>query len=281
MPSPFPGMDPYLESPDIWPDFHDALASEIRAVLNQTLPPPYYARLEMRPEVGIVEDESVARRIVPDVAVMRNPRPSNPQGTAVLEQPRTAISSHFEVEVFSEPTRHAFVEIRDPSRGHHLVTLLEIVSPANKQAGPDRDLYLRKRREVLESDASLVELDLLRAGKRLLAFPEIETALVTRSPRPDYIVLVSRSWQRGESSKAVSVFPAIVTEPLPCFPVPLRQGQQEVPLDLQYVFGRAYDSGPYQRGAVDYAGEPNPALPMELNSWAADCLRGAGLRPRL
>ncbi len=54
MPSPFPGMDPYLESPDIWPDFHDALASEIRAVLNQTLPPPYYARLEMRPEVGIV-----------------------------------------------------------------------------------------------------------------------------------------------------------------------------------------------------------------------------------
>jgi hypothetical protein len=53
MPSPFPGMDPYLEAPDIWPDFHDALAGEISSELNRTLPRPYYARLEMRPEVGI------------------------------------------------------------------------------------------------------------------------------------------------------------------------------------------------------------------------------------
>ena len=71
MPSPFPGMDPYLEAPDIWPDFHDALAGEIRGALNQTLPAPYYARLEMRPEVGIVEDGGYTRRIVPDVALVR------------------------------------------------------------------------------------------------------------------------------------------------------------------------------------------------------------------
>jgi hypothetical protein len=44
------------------------------------------------------------------------------------------------VQIASEPIRHAYVEIRDPSRGHHLVTLLEIVSPSNKQAGPDREM---------------------------------------------------------------------------------------------------------------------------------------------
>src|SRR5437764_6644253 len=102
MPSPFPGMDPYLESPDIWPDFHDALAAELRAVLNQTLPRPYYARLEMRHEVGIVEDEGGTRRIVPDVAFVRHPRRSSSGAVGVLDQPRTEISSHFDVEVPGE-----------------------------------------------------------------------------------------------------------------------------------------------------------------------------------
>lgn len=57
MPSRFPGMDPYLESPDIWPDFHHAFASEISAELNGTLPEPYYARLRSRPEIGILEEK--------------------------------------------------------------------------------------------------------------------------------------------------------------------------------------------------------------------------------
>ena len=57
MPSPFPGMDPYIEAPDIWPDFHHAFATEIRNALNRTMPKPYYARLEMRPEIGIVDEE--------------------------------------------------------------------------------------------------------------------------------------------------------------------------------------------------------------------------------
>src|ERR671937_748724 len=98
MPSPFPGMDPYLEAPDIWPDLHEALAAEIRSNLNQALPAPYYARLEMRPEVGIVEDEG-RRRINPDVAVVRHPHPPAPAyvGTAVLEAPRAAASPSFEV----------------------------------------------------------------------------------------------------------------------------------------------------------------------------------------
>ena len=84
MPSPFPGMDPYLESPDVWPDFHDRFAEHISAELNRTLPAPYYARLEMRPEVGIVGEEG-QRRIVPDVCIQE---PAWPRSTPTSCYPR-------------------------------------------------------------------------------------------------------------------------------------------------------------------------------------------------
>src|SRR5271166_341073 len=109
MPSPFPGMDPYLEAPQIWPDLHDALAGEMRNELNQTLPNPYYARLEMRPELGIIEERGGTHRIVPDVTVVRHPYPVHEQragGAAVLTMPRSVISEFIEYEVLSEPIRH-------------------------------------------------------------------------------------------------------------------------------------------------------------------------------
>jgi hypothetical protein len=269
-------MDPYLEAPDIWPDLHDALAGEIRIVLNQTLPAPYYARLEMRPEVGIAEGDG-GRRIVPDLAVVRHPRPQGGLGAAaVLDAPRATLSPSFEVTDLSEPLRHAFVEIRDPSRGHHLVTLIEIVSPNCKRAGADRETYFRKQREVLESDASLIEIDLLRAGARPLADAQVEVTLLGHRPTPDYLVQVHRAWKRGRPGR-VQFFPTLVTESLPVFPVPLREGQDEVPLDLQFVFNRAYDGGPYRRGAVDYTQPPRPPLPQELAEWGRERVRAAGL----
>jgi hypothetical protein len=272
-------MDPYLEAADIWPDFHDALAGEIRGILNQALPAPYYARLEMRPEVGVVEEGQAFRRIVPDVAVARRPGVQGDAGrVAVLNGPRTTISESLELEIPSDPMRHAMVEIRDPSRGHELVTLIEIVGPSNKQAGPDRQAYLRKQREVLDSSASLIELDLLRTGERLLVYRELELFIDQLDPRPDHLVLVNRAWRRLEGAMAYQIFPIVLTEPLPCIPVPLRQGQDEVPLDLQFVFNRAYDSGPYRRGAVDYSHPPQPPPPEKLADWLEQRLRGAGLR---
>jgi hypothetical protein len=56
--------------------------------------------------------------------------------------------------------------------------------------------------------------------------------------------------------------------------VPLKEGEEEIPLDLQYVFDRAYDTGPYRRGAVDYAGPvPAPALDEPDAAWAAELTR--------
>src|SRR5262249_7183973 len=274
-----PGMDPYLEAPDIWPDFHEAFAGEIRAVLNQSLPAPYYARLEMRPEVGIVEDGGYQRRIVPDVAVVRPPRsPVDQGGVAVLESTRTTISPSFEVSIASESIRHAFVEIRDPSRGHRLVTLIGIASPSNKRPGPDHQAYPRKQAQVLGRDPNLIEFDLLRRGGGLIVDPALRAAVEGSVPPPDYLALIDRSWRRGEALRVCQVFPIVLTAMLPVIPVPLRQGQVEIPLDLQHVFSRAYDNGPYRRGAVDYGQPPQPPLQGEAASWAEQQLRERGMR---
>ncbi len=272
MPSPFPGMDPYLEAPDLWPDLHDALASEIRGELNLALPAPYYARLEMRPEVGIVEDGGNERRqrIVPDAAVVRRPVPGvSGGGVAVLERPGRALDEAVEVTVTDEPIRHHFVEVRDPTKGHQLITLIEIVSPSNKRNGPDRVAYLRKQGEILESEASWLELDLLRGGERLSPAPELAAIVAGFDPSPDYLVTLNRAWRRG-GRMAFSLYPFTVRDLLPCVPVPLREGEAEVPLDLQLLMDRAYDRGPYRRGAVDYEEAPSPPLCEDNAAWGAE-----------
>jgi len=275
MPSPFPGMDPYLEAPDVWPDFHDALAAAIRTDLNRTLPAPYYARLESRPEIGIAENGERSRRIVPDVAVLRQ-RGSGREtaaGAALADLPRKVISKSIEIEVLNEPLQHHFVEIRDPTRAHQLVTLIEIASPSNKQAGLDREGYLKKQQEIVRSDASLVELDLLRGGKRLQEDPNLLKAIASLSPRPHYVMVVNRAWKRVEGGTACEVFAVTVREMLPCIPIPLRADEEEVPLDLQYVVNLAYDGGPYRRGAVDYAQTPSPPLEGDDDTWRAEQLQ--------
>ena len=280
MPSPFPGMDPYLETPDIWPDFHDRLAEQISRDLNRTLPRPYYARLAMRPEVGILGGDP-SRCIVPDVAITRPrhaPAESNESGVAVLDQPRTDISPSVRLRVSHELPRHHFVEIRDSSRGHALVTLIEIVSPSNKRPGPDRRAYEAKQREILDSDISLIELDLLRTGEPIVGGPALIESASRLNPLPDYLMAVNRAWQRG-ADLDFELFPIGMTKPLPCIAVPLRDGEPEVPLDLQYTFNQAYDAGPYaRRGGLRRSTRPTaPARSGRL----ADRLPEAppGMRP--
>ncbi|HEX5104783.1 MAG TPA: DUF4058 family protein [Pirellulaceae bacterium] len=274
MPSPFPGMDPYLEIPHVWPDFHNSLAYAIRALLNRDMPKPFYAQLEVRPEVGIVEIDEHVERMVPDVTVLE-PRtvPKHSSGAAVLESPRTDISKSYEVAAVVEPIRHAYVEIRDTAQDHRLVTLIEIVSPSNKRAGKDRDAYLEKQQQVLASDASLVEIDLHRGGQRLLAGEGLQRSVQRHSPPADYLVDVSRAWNRDKWS----FYPINIREVLPVIGVPLREQIPEVPLDLQFAATRAYDEGPYARGAVDYSRSPSPPLRESDRDWARQLVVQSGL----
>ncbi|HEX6984595.1 MAG TPA: DUF4058 family protein [Planctomycetaceae bacterium] len=278
MPSPFPGMDPYLEDPAIWPDLHDRLANEISSVLNAVLPRPYYARRESRPEVGIA-GEDAGRPIVPDVSVLRRreapARAATPGSVAVAERPpRTERTESVRIGTPGEPVRHHYVEIRDASRGHALVTLIEIVSPTNKRPGEDRKAYRAKQREVLDSDSNLIEIDLLSAGEPVVASPAVIAALEAGRGRSRYLVTVSRTWERAPTPE-YELFPFGLHDPLPCISVPLREGEDEVLLDLQYVFDRCYDTGPYARGAVDYDEPPRTPLADDEKLWVRDRVAAA------
>lgn len=266
MACPFPGMDPWLESPSVWPDFHNALAGEVRAALNGTLPNSYYAQLNVREELTITSEATI-RHVVPDVS---NHAPHGDMGgtaSAVLVGPRTDIAKYAEIEIFSEPNEVNFVEIRDAKSGHEVVTLIEILSPSNKQAGKDHDAYLEKRAAILGSTASLVEIDLLRAGSRELFGHDVHQRILSYSPPLDYVVTVQRAWKRRLANH-YQLFPIRLYDCLPVIAIPLREGEAEITLDLQYAFQETYNRGPYARGAVDYSRPAEPALREDLRTWA-------------
>ncbi|MCP4541150.1 MAG: DUF4058 family protein, partial [Chloroflexi bacterium] len=168
---PFPGMDPYLEAPDIWPDFHNRLATALSTMLNAQLLVPYYARLQKRSEPSIAFES----------------------GTLAGVLHRT------------DPLEHYFVEIYNSAQGHRLVTIIEIVSPSNKRPGPDRRSYETKQKDVLESNVNLIELDLLRSGRRLLPYPDLVAMVDTLAP--DYLVLLNRGVLRQGNWVDYTLYP--------------------------------------------------------------------------
>lgn len=272
MASPFPGMDPYLESPTFWPDFHDALCAEIRGHLNQNLPQPYYAQLGVREQICVVDDER-SRSIVPDVTVQRHPWTASGGGVAVLDRPRAELSEAFELLLDHDELSDevSFVEIRNARSNHEVVTVIEILSPSNKAPGSDRDLYTAKRSSVLASTTSLIEIDLLRAGDRSVFGPKLsENFTESRASPTDYLVLVHCGWRARHLSG--QVYPIELRQVLPVIGVPLSESEALAPLDLQFAFQEAYDRGPYRRGAVNYDALPESPLPAGLDSWAKDCI---------
>lgn len=279
--SPFPGMDPYLEATDTWPDFHDALANEMRVELNKVLPAPYYARLQKRSELGLVRTGGTLHRIVPDLSVLRRrlhePGPIWQIGTTAgrLWTPRLEATPGIDLRVRTDFVQHHFVEIRNSQRDHRLVTVVEIVSPSNKLPGPDRRSYEVKQAEVLSSDANLIEIDLLRSGRRLLPHPELVAAVDDLDC--DYLIVLNRSALRQGEWMDYTLYPVDVRDPLPCLPVPLAGQDPDVLLDLQIAANRAYQGGAYGR-VVDYRLEPEPPLQPEDAAWSDQLLAATGLR---
>ncbi len=276
MPSIFPGMDPYLEAPWIWPDFHNSLADEIRRMLNQQLPKDYFAQLEARSELGI---RAAKRIIAPDVAIIESGRKRGPSqedggGVAVAVEEEIEISTGIRVEFIDEPVTITSVAIRNTQTANEVVTLIEILSPANKRSGADRDHYVQRMKEILTvSSTSLIEIDLLRNGQRTWERSDIIDDYLDDLGSPtDYLVMTSRSWSRS----GADMHPISIRERLPVIAVPLRQNEPVVPLSLQTAFNRAYDGGPYRRGAVDYSKPPFPSLNDSQEQWRMALLAGAG-----
>jgi hypothetical protein len=197
----------------------------------------------------------------------------------VAEHAAPTRARSYEVDVRDDVLHHQYVEVREAKAGHKLVTLIEIVSPANKRPGHDRRAYLKKQQEVRAGDANTVEIDLLRAGRRLVTSRQLAEVIEGIEPPKDYLVLVSRYWRRLGGAAGFQLYPFGVRDPLPDLEIPLREHEiEQVVLDLQAVFARAYDSGPYRRGAVDYNGAPTPPLAANDAAWTDQILRSAGAR---
>lgn len=282
MPSPFPGMDPFLEHPDFFPDLHGSLNVYVREALQASLPEPYFAVINERLWV-----EAGKRIVEPDVDVVRGGEAGR-GGVAVAAPAR---STPLVIRVPMQRIRQKFVEIRmrHKTDGERVVTSIEILRPSNKsRSGRGREEYLRKQREVLNSDSRnvgfgrdgmrkqrevlasdvhLVEIDLLRGGEHTTAVPLAR--LKKRAGSFDYHICV----HRFETIDEFHVYPFRLEDPLPEIAVPLLPGDGDVRVDLQQVFNRAYDSGPYRR-RVPY--DPRalvPALSAKRLTWVRQQLK--------
>lgn len=265
MPSPFPGMDPYLEKH--WGDVHTSLVTYARDALQRVLPRDLRARVEERVLVAR-EGETRGRSIFPDVRVIekraRARRTSNGAIGIAVAQPVV-------IELPDEAETQTFVEIRDTSSGSRLVTVLEVLSPSNKKPGEPQEQYLRKQKELINAGVSLVEIDLLRAGEWILAVPYEAIDPRRRTP---YRIVVRRGWRRLR----VEYYPISLRERLPAIHVPLRQSDTDVPLDLQALCDQCYENGGYDD--IDYRANPEPKLQGADARWAGQLLRRTGYRGR-
>jgi hypothetical protein len=263
VPSPFPGMDPYLEAPDIWVDFHGRLAEVISSDLNRKLPARYVARLSPRVVYEFVEIAET-RGIRPDIGVyeiqtMEQAETPTAAAVTTITAPVTSLVA------LEEPVRLFSVEIREVGT-MRLVTAIEILSPANKRSGHEaREEYLEKRRSLLRSSAHLIEIDLLRSGERM--------PLEKPVPKAAYYIILSRVQKRP----VVEVWPVQIWDKLPTIPVPLLHPDPDVPLDLNSVVASVYERGAYDR-IIDYRQPPPPPLTDEEAQWIDRWLRAKGLR---
>ncbi len=221
MPSPFPGMDPHLESRMLWEDFHTTFLVALRAALKPLLPPEFAARLDER--LYVVEG------------------------------------------AWKETAREVFLEIRRVREPGGVVTVIELLSLANKENGRGREAYLRKQKDLLASAVNLLEIDFLRSGAHSVA-PQ-EEALKQKYGVWDYLISLHRA-QAEPGYHDFEVWPLTVRDRLPEVLVPLADGFPDVVVDLQAVFTRAYDEGPTE--SINYSQPPEPPLRPEDAKWAKD-----------
>ena len=248
MPSPFPGMNPYLEQDDAWHSFHERFCTRLADELVARTGPKYLVKLDEN--VFLHELPADGRRLLgrPDVMVLEPRGPGDVAAAAVLPAAAPAYANLPAVDL----ERLSYVEIRD-ARSRRLITAIELLSPTNKAAGSDRDQYLAKRARLMRQGVNLVEIDLLRGGPRMP---------MDGVPACDYLVMVARppEWPRA------GIWPIRLREPLPEIPIPLTAPDPDVRVNLQPLLHAIYDSAGYDRFIYD--GEPDPPLGGDDAAWA-------------
>ena len=260
MRSPFPGMDPYLEHPALWPDFHNRLIASIADALSPLLRPRYFVALEERTYVLKGLDLEVIG--LPDAAVVESRSPAASTPALSAREGRAAQVEDVELPR-TERARETYLEVYETGQKRRVVTVLEVLSPANKLHRQGRRDYERKRKQIFETFTGFVEIDLLRDG---------EPMPLERHPAPsDYRILVSRGNERPQAQ--LHTFG--VRQPIPAFPLPLLPGDTEPEVDLNEVLQGLYERAGYDL-RLDYARPPLPPLPEADAEWARGLIEARG-----
>ncbi|MBX9677449.1 MAG: DUF4058 family protein [Gemmataceae bacterium] len=254
--NPFPGMNPNLEDPAFWRDFHARFILHLCESIADGLPDAYEGRIDE--SVRLVQmPEELVKLVYPDVAISHDSsnqsRPRGSSGIATLD-PQTI------TQAFYEEVRETRVEIlHRPERD--LVTVIELLSSANK-TGDGFLQYSAKRSMLLPAEAiNLLELDFLIQGQRL-KFPR-------PLPQGDYLAYLTRAERRVECQ----VYAWSIRDRLPTLPVPLRAPDPDIHVDLQAVFDTTFQRGRYAR-SLNY-GRELPGLSEETRAWARDRIQAA------
>jgi len=254
MPSPFPGMNPYLEQDSAWQDFHQRFVFSVAEAVGAQVRPDYMVKLE---ESLFIHELSAEERFLlgrADNAIVRSGLHSETRAAGIT----IAAPYHATLPVAVDIEKHGYVEIRDRD-SRELITVVEMLSPSNKRIGSDREQYLAKRRLFSARGVHLVELDLLRGHPRLP---------LENLPDCDYYAMVARA----EENPNAGIWPLRLREKLPVIPIPLRAPDPDARLDLQAVLHRVYDGAGYED--YIYRGHPQPPLHPTDAAWASEVIGG-------
>lgn len=227
MPSPFRGMDPYLEDDKLWPAFQHQLVHSLYQILLPGLMDRYRARVAQR---HYTTEQALFTSVV------------------------------------REDHQEHFIEIRQRSDGR-LITLVDVVSPANRTTTQGREAYLQKRREGRNANANLVEIDLVLQGQPMLDYSR------EGLPDWDYAVSVTRSTQ----PERYEIYTATLEKPLPRFRLPLASDDRDTVVDLQAAFSRSFDQGNFAE-QIDYVKDPTTRLSDQQRKYIDAKLRELKLR---
>ena len=249
MHNPFPGMNPYLEQQQLWHQVHNRLIIAIADALTPQIVPKYRVSIEERVYTSVEDSLLVG---IADVAVLHKATEASGVTSTISRVEPTKVR----VPV-SEQVTERFLEIKSTQTGT-VVSVIEVLSPKNKRSLEGREAYESKRQKILASTTSLVEIDLLRAGKPLPILGNVSIG---------YRILVSRGYSRPDAD----LYTFRLRDPIPVFPVPLREGDSEPLLDLQGLLNEVYERARFDL-AIDYSQPVKPALLPEDTTWVTEML---------
>ena len=264
MKSPFPGMDPYFEDPAFWEGFHDVFITEFMYAIESSLPEGYISDVKERSKTISIEDEAAAIYI-PDIAVAREKMRSRRRRRSTDESAGVAVAAPVVIPALDEgiEIEENYIEIfKLPDR--ELVTAIELLSPWNKHGAGVAE-YRGKRQSLVNHGVHVVEIDLLRRGRR--------TELAEPLPPGDYYTLVFRADRRPD----VEVRAWGLRDPLPGIAIPLRKPDVDLKLDLAAIVATVYERGRYDRKLRYSLPVPAPASEPDVK-WVTQRLRDAQLR---